>query len=42
LTLEKGRSSGETKITARIRVTFVEPGGSFLECVSRSILDRTS
>ncbi len=42
LTLEKGNSNGETKITAKIRVTFEEPWWVFPKWVSRSILERTS
>ena len=42
LTLENGKSNGETKMTASIRVTFAEPGGFLSECGSRSILGRTS
>ena len=41
-TLEKGSIIGETNITTKIRVSFVEPWGVFPECGSRSILERTS
>ena len=41
-TLAKGNRNGVTKITAKIKVTFAGPRGDFSECVSRTILERTS